>query len=102
MKWIVGDQSKQSPNNHSIIYTFFFSLEHLSQPGFLVCFGLPLKSLSYEETAGSPRNDDDPVGWWWHYWLEVSMLRCVGDCCLYRGLRHCEAGKRLLNEMDSC
>jgi hypothetical protein len=44
----------------SLLYQFLRSDLFVSMD--LVCFGLPVDSLSYEDTAGSPRNDGDLVG----------------------------------------
>ena len=56
-----------------------------------VCFGLPEDAAKYEDIAGRPRNDEDPVEWEWRCGFVVSELRCLGNSCFFRGHCHCEA-----------
>ena len=65
---------------------------------FLVCVGLPGNSLKHEDTAGRPRNDEDPAGWKCPYWFVVSVLQQDVHFCFFRGLRHCEVVMKVVVE----
>jgi hypothetical protein len=54
----------------------------------LVCFGLPVDSLKYEDTTGRPRNDEDSAEWSGATGLRFWGLRCVGCSLFFRDLRH--------------
>ena len=45
----------------------------------LVCFGLPVESLKYEDTTGRPRNDEDSVGGSGVIGLQVWVCNVLGS-----------------------